>query len=149
MPRYFTIEQAELLLPQVEQLLRDALFQKAEAQKAHQEFEDIGTRIRMSGGVRVDHGKLLAIRTRRDAAMAALNTALNQINDLGAMVKDLDIGLIDFSTLYQDREVYLCWKFGETSITCWHAIEDGFRGRKPIDQEFRGSHRGETPSSKH
>jgi hypothetical protein len=146
MPRYFTIEQAERLLPEVEHLLRDALFHKSEGQNAHQEFEDATSKIRMSGGMRVDHSKLLAMRARRDAAMARLKEVLDKISDLGAMVKDLDVGLIDFSTLYQNREVYLCWKFGETRIGFWHAIEDGFRGRKPIDQDFRSAHRGDSPS---
>jgi hypothetical protein len=146
MPRYFTIAQAERVLPEVEHILRDALFHKSEGQAAHQEFQDATAKIRMSGGVRVDHGKLLAMRARRDTATAALKEALDKISDLGAMVKDLDVGLIDFSTLYQDREVYLCWKFGEPGILFWHAIEDGFRGRKPVDQEFRDGHRGDNPS---
>jgi hypothetical protein len=144
MPRYFTVEQAERQLPEVEKLLREALFHKAESQRAGQDFEDIATHIRMAGGVRVDHAKLLAIRARRDTSTAALRDALERIEEMGVMVKDLDIGLIDFFTRYQDRDVFLCWKLGETGIRFWHAIEDGFRGRKPIDQDFLEGHRGDS-----
>ncbi len=140
MPRYFTIDQAERVLPEVERLLRDALFHKAEGQKAHQELQQAKQRIQMAGGVRVDHGKHLAMRARLDQATKGLKQALDEISELGAFVKDLDIGLIDFLTLYQDREVYLCWKFGEDRIAFWHAIEDGFRGRKPVDDDFRAEH---------
>ena len=55
----------------------------------------------------------------------------------GAQIKDLDIGLIDFLTMYRGREVLLCWKLGEEGIGYWHGTEEGFRGRKPIDDEFR------------
>jgi hypothetical protein len=55
------------------------------------------------------------------------------------MVKDLDIGLIDFPTLFRGREVYLCWRMGETGIRYWHG-EEGFRGRKEIDRDFLDNH---------
>ena len=69
-------------------------------------------------------------------APPALKEALEQIEETGALVKDLDIGLIDFLSRFQDRDVCLCWKLGETGIGFWHGVEEGFRGRKPIDQEF-------------
>ena len=62
------------------------------------------------------------------------------------LVKDLDSGLIDFPTLFRGDEVYLCWKLGESGIGFWHKIEDGFPGRKPIDQDFKDNHRGEIPN---
>jgi hypothetical protein len=143
MPRYFTLDQAERKLPEVERLLRDALYHKAEAQKAHDEFEEETQRIRMSGGVRVDHSKILAVRSRRDTSTSALQVALEGIGELGAQVKDLEIGLIDFLSLFEDREVCLCWKLGESGIGFWHSLEDGFRGRKPVDDKFRAGHRGD------
>jgi hypothetical protein len=143
MPRYFTLDQAERNLPEVERLLRDALYHKAEAQSAHDELENETQRIRMSGGVRVDHAKLLGVRSRRDSSTTALQSALEAIGELGAQVKDLDIGLIDFLTLFENREVCLCWKLGEPGIAFWHSTEDGFRGRKPIDDTFRAGHRGD------
>ena len=65
------------------------------------------------------------------------------IQENGVVVKDLDIGLIDFPTLFRGEEVYLCWKLGETGIRFWHGLDEGFRGRKPIDEEFLANHRGE------
>ena len=62
------------------------------------------------------------------------------------MVKDLDVGLIDFPTLYRGEEVYLCWKLGETGIQYWHGIDEGFRGRKKIDRDFLDNHKGESPN---
>jgi hypothetical protein len=60
------------------------------------------------------------------------------------VVKDLDIGLIDFPTLFHGVEVYLCWKLDEPAIEFWHGVDEGFRGRKAIDRDFRDNHRGDS-----
>jgi len=122
--------------------LRDALFHKSEAQKAHRELEDTSDRIRASGGMHVNQSQQQAVRARRDSGAAALKHALDQIEGTGALVKDLDIGLIDFISRFQDRDVCLCWKLGETGIGFWHSVDEGFQGRKPIDQVFRDGHSG-------
>jgi hypothetical protein len=99
----------------------------------------------MAGGSRVDPGPFLAMRSRRDTSAAALKDAFELMEDMGVLVKDLDIGLIDFLTRYHGREVCLCWKLGEDRIAFWHGMEEGFRGRKAIDQEFVRNHRGDGP----
>jgi hypothetical protein len=146
-PRYFTLNESEKLLPEVERALRDALIHKAEYQKADQELGTSNERIRMMGGSRVDRPAYLSMRSRRDTSGAALKDALERIEQIGAQVKDLDIGLIDFLCLYQGREVCLCWKLGEDRIRFWHGTEEGFRGRKPINEEFLKHHRGDSSES--
>src|SRR6267154_5803132 len=108
MPRYFTLQESERLLPEVERALREALLQKSEYEKADKELDAFTERIRMSGGAVVNRGQHLATRARRDTSAAALKEALTQIEQLGAVVKDLDIGLIDFMAVYQGREVCPC-----------------------------------------
>ena len=146
MPRYFTLSESESLLPEVERALRDALFHKGEYQKADDELDLSIQHIRNSGGAQVNRGEHLAVRARRDTSAAALKEALERIEQTGALVKDLDIGLIDFMALYRGREVCLCWKLGEDRIRFWHGTEEGFRGRKLIDDEFVASHGGESKS---
>ncbi len=143
MPRYFTLRQAEESLPEMERALRDAIFHKAEYAKAGQELESSDQRIRMAGGSQVNRGAYLAIRARRDTSAAALKDVLDRIEEKGALVKDLDVGLIDFLTRYHGREVCLCWKLGEDGIRFWHGTDEGFRGRRPVDDEFLKGHRGD------
>jgi hypothetical protein len=150
MPRHFTLTECERLLPEVERALREAVFHKSEYSKADHELDSSVQHIRTSGGARVDRGAYLASRARRDTSAVALKEALEKIEQIGAVVKDLDIGLIDFLSLYRGQEVCICWKLGEERIGFWHGAEEGFRGRKPIDDEFLKSHRGdagtETPN---
>jgi hypothetical protein len=140
MPRYFTLAQAEQMLPEVDKALRDALFHKSEYQAAETELKNVTQRVRVSGGARVDPSAFLATRARRDTSAAALQHIFEHIEEIGVLVKDLDIGLIDFLTLYRGQEVCLCWKLGEERIAFWHGMEEGFRGRKAIDDEFLKNH---------
>jgi len=143
MPRHFTLTEAEQMLPEVDRALRDALFHKAEYQAAEAELNATMQGIRMAGGSRVNPGPILATRARRDASTAALREIFEKIEQIGVLVKDLDIGLIDFLTRYQGRQVCLCWKLGEDRIRFWHGMDEGFAGRKPIDDEFLENHRGD------
>jgi hypothetical protein len=143
MPRYFTRDQAERLLPQVEGSIREALFVKAEFQEADNTLRDATRAIMLSGGMNVDRDRLLETRQRRDNSVARLQQALERIHEYGCQVKDLDIGLLDFPSLYHGQEVLLCWRLGEQRIEFWHGIEEGFRGRKPIDDEFIANHIGD------
>jgi hypothetical protein len=62
-----------------------------------------------------------------------LEDLLHQVQDAGVLIKDIEIGLVDFPALRSDQEVYLCWKVGEKKIDYWHEIEAGFAGRQPIE----------------
>jgi hypothetical protein len=142
--RYFRLEEAERLLPEVEEHLRDALFQKAEYERVDKQIEAMLDHVRMAGGARVDSSRHQELKTQRDAVVRKLQSAMTGIEESGALLKDLDIGLLDFMARYQGRDVCLCWKLGEgTTIDHWHAAEEGFRGRKPIDDDFRANHTGE------
>lgn len=140
MPRYLTLAQAEQMLPEVDKALRDALFHKSEYQAAETELKSVTQRVRVSGGARVDPSAFLATKARRDTSAAALKDIFERIEEMGVLVKDLEIGLIDFLTLYHGKEVCLCWKLGEERIAFWHGMEEGFRGRKAIDEEFLENH---------
>jgi hypothetical protein len=145
MARFFTLEEARALLPTLEKEIRQAIQLKAKHQEVDDEFSAISRRIMMLGGAIVDREKLLALRSRRDAVAMRLKEKIEAIHESGCLVKDLDVGLLDFPTLFRGEEVYLCWKLGEPDIRFWHGVHEGFRGRKPIDQEFIENHRGDLP----
>ncbi len=145
-PRFFTFQQALELLPQVETAIREAIARKADYQDAETAWQEFQRRVMMQGGMLVDHSQLLERKGRRETGVQRLKEALEKIQELGCLVKDLDAGLIDFPTLFHGEEVYLCWKLGESGIGFWHGVHEGFRGRKPIDREFLDHHQGERPN---
>ncbi|HWC95979.1 MAG TPA: DUF2203 domain-containing protein [Candidatus Sulfopaludibacter sp.] len=143
MPKRFTLTEAQNLIPQVDALLRSAIAAKADYEEAERVIDELSERIMLMGGIAVDREKALDARNRRETAAVALRDAIEGVQEIGCVVKDLDTGLIDFPTLFRGVEVYLCWKLDEPSIAFWHGVDEGFRGRKAIDQDFRDHHRGD------
>lgn len=143
MARYFTLREADRILPQVEAVLKDALVQRDSIQGAQGELQEIKNKIRTAGGSRVNPGHVLTLRVQKDVSSIALKEALALIERFGAIVTDLDQGLIDFPSQYEGRDVRLCWKLGEPSVAHWHGADEGFAGRKPIDDAFLQGHTGD------
>jgi hypothetical protein len=140
--KLFTLSEAQRLIPEIGRILRVCLGAKHAYDEAEKGFKAFNQRIALSGGMLVSHQDIGRLYLRKQEAKALLKATLEELQQTGVHLKDLETGLIDFPTLYRDREVYLCWKFGELSIAFWHAVEDGFPGRKPIDPEFVRNHRG-------
>ena len=143
MSRRFYLREAESLLPEVSRLIREAVSLKADCQQAEDSIESLARKIMITGGIIVDRDRAKAVRQRRDDSLEKLKAAVESIQQQGCVVKDLDKGLVDFPTLFRGREVYLCWKMDEPSIAFWHGVEEGFAGRKQIDQEVLDNHKGD------
>jgi len=143
MPKRFTLPEAESLLPEIGTILREAIVLKTRYLEAEQTLEAFAQRVAMQGGVLVDRETVLQNRADRDAHGERLKSAVERLQEFGCVIKDLDIGLVDFPTLFRGREVYLCWKMGEPGIRFWHGMDEGFAGRKPIDQDFLENHQGD------
>jgi hypothetical protein len=147
MPRRFTFAEAQSLIPRVEPLLRQAIEQKSEYDEASAEMRRFQEHLMMAGGVVVDRERALDLRRRSERATERLKATVAEVQEIGCHIKDLDTGLIDFPTTLRGVEVYLCWKLGEDAIAFWHGVDEGFRGRKPIDQDFLDHHEGDQGDS--
>ena len=146
MARFFTVAEATELLPEVESLLREAVYFNSEHTEADQYLDREVQRILFAGGALVDRDEIAKQRARRELSAKALKEAIEKVHSLGCQVKDLQTGLVDFPTLYDGEEVLLCWRLGESGIHFWHRLKDGFRGRQPIDDHFLAHHCGEKPN---
>jgi hypothetical protein len=143
MARRFTLAEAQSLIPRVDTLLREAVSLKTDYQEAEHVIQAMAQRVSLMGGMMVNREQAIDSRNRRDAVATKLRAAIEQVQEFGCVIKDLDMGLIDFPTLLRGVEVYLCWKLGEPTIAFWHGVDEGFRGRKAIDQDFLDHHRGD------
>ena len=143
MAKRFTHQEAESLIPEVDRLLRRAIDLKAQFEEAERTMRGYTERVMLMGGMVVDREKIGEAKSRRESTAGQLRGVIEQVQEIGCLIKDLDIGLIDFPTHFRGTEVYLCWKLGEEGIHFWHGVDEGFRGRKPIDQDFLDHHTGD------
>ena len=131
--KYFSLTEAERLRAQVEPILIEAMETRRKMAEFEKQLTAIAERIQRSGGLMVSYEKAAKARIERNRMEEAVRSALERIHSTGCLVKDLDIGLVDFPSRINDEEVYLCWRLGEDRIRFYHRQDEGFAGRKPID----------------
>jgi len=126
MTRYFTLAEADATLQLIRPWIEEAIRIRDEVIARQAEIWPVIERALGNGG---------------NAAISKVFFDFNRLDDLihriqetGAIVKDISIGLVDFPSLRQGREVYLCWKYGEERIQFWHEVQAGFAGRQPIEK---------------
>ncbi len=134
--RRFTLEDAQTLLPVLESLLRTAIDGKKLIEAVDNELQELAHRVFLSGGLLVNVVAMARRKAEREKTIQRVKDALAEIDATGVQVKDLDIGLLDFPCQVEGRTVLLCWKLGEKGITHWHGTDEGFAGRKPIDERI-------------
>jgi len=132
--RYFKLDEAQELLPVIGSYLEQAREQKVKVDGLNEELAHAAARIMVMGGSIPAHTELSKKKIERDEFASRIREVVSKILDTGCLVKDLDEGLVDFPSLMNGEEVYLCWKLGEERIGFWHGLQEGFAGRKPLDE---------------
>jgi hypothetical protein len=130
LPTYFTKEQAERLLPQIRPLMEEVQQRKLLFDELQSQAEAIEGRLKGNG-----HGLAAQLGEKHEALREVgrtIATTVQRVQELGVEVKDLDSGLVDFRSLREGREVYLCWRVGEAAIDWWHTVDSGFAGRQRL-----------------
>jgi hypothetical protein len=124
MAQYFTLQQANETLDIIRPLMDEV---QAIREKIMTGQPEAWTAIEKSVG---NGGNRALSRMVQD--FEKLDALVHQILDTGVLIKDINIGLLDFPALRDGREVYLCWQHGEGDIAFWHEVDAGYAGRQPI-----------------
>jgi len=124
MPRYFTLEEANLTLETIRPMLEEIQRIRQNILATQPETWSAIERSAGNGG-NPEMSKLVKSFDR-------LDDLLHRVQEIGVQVKDINTGLLDFPALRAGHEVYLCWQVGERQIEYWHEIDAGFAGRQPI-----------------
>jgi len=136
--RLFTLTEAERTRKELEPFLVEAIGVRKKLNVLEQDLAAISSRIMMMGGVVVPYAKVAEKRVEQQSLAEVMKTNLEKILATGCLIKDLDIGLLDFPAIINNEEVYLCWKLGEDRIRYYHRQDEGYAGRKPLDPRDLG-----------
>ena len=129
--RYFTLDEAREHISWLAQLFADLKPLRARAQELTGETRALEQRIGSNGGS-TTRDRLEQQRGLLDEVVAEINLKADAISERGILVKGVEPGLVDFPSLMDGREVYLCWREGEAQIDFWHEADAGFAGRQPL-----------------
>ena len=132
--RHFTAEEANDALVEVRPLVEEMVARRREHIAALERQEELEGHIRGNGGG-IPPAQLAETAAEVERLERSLTRTVDELHDLGVLVKDLDDGLIDFPAERRGETVLLCWKLGEDEIGYWHTMEDGFAGRRPLPLE--------------
>ncbi len=124
--KYFTSEEADALIPELEKI-----FEAVAGLAAQAELKSASLRKRQMSG---DDSQVAAAIERSQLQFLAqgINEWMQKIVELGALPKGVEPALVDFPFRIDGREAYLCWKLGEKRVTHYHPVDEGFSTRKPL-----------------
>lgn len=122
--RYFTVDEVNSLLPEIEPLMAQLLERRARVVDSKSEIVDVLEEEHS------DFGGYLASAIVQD--FITIERLAKNIRSKGCVIKDLNAGLLDFLSEREGREVYLCWRYGEPQIEFYHELHTGFNGRRHI-----------------
>lgn len=136
--RLFSLTEAERTRREVEPILIEAMEHRRKQSELADALSQLINRIMMMGGVQIPVEQASRLRTEHDYLAGLVKDALERIEATGCVVKDLEVGLLDFPARLDDQDVYYCWRLGEDRIRFYHRQDEGFAGRKPLDPRDRG-----------
>lgn len=122
--RYFTVEEANNLLPEIEPLMARLLERRA---KVVSNRHKVASMLEHTGS---DVGGRDASDMVQD--FIEIERLAKRIRAYGCILKDLNVGLVDFLAERDGREVYLCWRYGEPTVQFYHELHTGFSGRQHV-----------------
>ncbi len=123
--RTFTIAEANRLIPELENHLHGIRQGKTALMRTKAEIKKASSNAHLGGGSTVGFHYVQTLEQ--------ISEHLHDIQEMGVLIKDLELGLCDFPFHKEGRIVYLCWKLGEGDIRYWHEIHSGYSDRQPLE----------------
>jgi hypothetical protein len=140
-PSVFTIEAANALLPRLRILMQAQMDRRGEIEQRLERLAKLLGDVPSS--IQIEDSDSVSVRELKHDLIERVDcyqSAWHDVEEMGAVLKDARSGLVDFYGQVDGKLVWLCWKFGEDSVTHYHGLDEGFSGRKPIESTMRLRH---------
>lgn len=129
--KYYTIEEADVVLPVVEKFLKKA--QRLRDKIAWLlETNEVVLEVSSDEGFHYFVTEQVKANKQFHKLYYQFYRVIEGLNEMGIIVKDIDDGLVDFPFKVNGDDAYLCWQLGEPKIRYWHDCESGYENRQPI-----------------
>lgn len=132
MTRFYAIDEANAALPDVERILGALREQRGELIEARDRA--IGLTPEDGAPSPEAAEQLRLLRLRMQGLIDQMQAGVARLVELDITLRDIQTGLIDFPALVSGRPIWLCWRLGEPDVGHWHAQNEGFDSRRPLDE---------------
>jgi hypothetical protein len=129
--KYFTASEANAMLPLVRVIVADIVTLACDLRERHERLTHIPP-ARKHALTDAHQEELALIEAELERGTEQMREYEKELRKLGVELKDYFTGLVDFPCLMHGREVYLCWRLGESEVAHWHELEGGFAGRQKL-----------------
>ena len=136
--RIFTIAEVDALIPRLSEIVGQQLLKQSEIEQCLAELA------RLVGGLPrtldpddEDEDAVAKLKGELRGRIARYEDGWRGVQELGAVVKDPQIGLVDFYGRLDGRLVWLCWRYGEETLRYYHELQAGYSGRRPLRPDAR------------
>ncbi len=134
MARYYTVRQANAILPELTRLLKEMQAHGQRMAQLQARTTEVKRKVRGNGNHNPAEDVMIA---RSEKGLEeALRAGIEKLAQWNIQLKDLERGLVDFPALREGRMVFLCWELGEAEVAFWHETSTGFAGRQPLDDQI-------------
>ncbi|HTE56040.1 MAG TPA: DUF2203 domain-containing protein [Kofleriaceae bacterium] len=143
-PQYFTLAHANSQLALLRDLFERVMQLRAQLKTLYGRLENAGhapreEHLRGSSAITPRRKPEVPADVQHDLVVfrglvETLREQVDEIQTTGCIIKDIEVGLVDWLALHHGREVLLCWKYGEREVGWWHDLETGFAGRRPVSE---------------
>ena len=130
----FTVEEANRLAAEVRPRLERLVMKKREFDRLEKRMDILLVATSGAAPENPDTLELRSLEEKRRRLGESIGKGVQELHTKGALLKDLDRGLVDFYSLMGDRLIFLCWQVSEPEVSHWHSLEDGFAGRQQIKE---------------
>lgn len=130
--KYFTLDEANQLVPTLEIKLSRLLSIKRDMAELIDQLQKKGLDVETLFAKAETDDDLKRLKSSLEGLGHTFNASLFDIEQGGCLIKDLDLGLIDFYAVHENSEIFLCWQLGEKEVRYWHGTNEGFSARKNL-----------------
>ena len=130
--KYFTATEANAMLPLLRSILRDVTALAVELRERQERLGRVPALARGQKPNDAYQEELQEMQVEFERSRGRMQEYLEELQRLGIELKDPYTGLVDFPSILDDHEVYLCWRLGEPAVTHWHELDAGFAGRRKL-----------------
>ena len=130
--KYYTATEANATLPLLRSILRDVTALASELKERHERLSRVQAPARGERPADAYQEELHQMQAEFERGQERMQEYLDELQKLGVELKDPYTGLVDFPSILDDHEVYLCWRLGEPEVAHWHDLDAGFAGRQKL-----------------